>query len=300
MPKGPFPPALVKAIAITALLAAAACTPPSYPGYPIPRPLPLFGQQPADALNRLAADIAQTAPDTELLAAAPGSSNCGPVNTPVVRGLFPERVLFATASDQPAADAAGTLKLLADLVSRDAPGSELTVLGHTDAVGSDAYNMDLSRRRALTVLRALAADGLAADHLSAVAIGKRQPIDSNDTPEGRARNRRVEFLISGCLAANLGAVRAQPSPGFGTNTPVDVMRLSPSAEQGLATVDRVSLRQPEGDQPISATLAPAPSLQPPALQPPATVARPAPAPHYQPKTLSPAAQRNPLGPAVPF
>lgn len=296
MPKGEIRSVLGKvAINAAALWAVAACTPVAESRHP--QPLPMTGPAPGQGLDRLAAALMRVIPDTKVLAA---SASCGPAGTLVIRGVFPEQVLFTTASDQPTPDAAEALDLLAERIRRDAPQAELTVLGHTDAVGSDAYNMDLSRRRALHVLRGLVERGLAPAQLSAVAIGKRQPVAANDTPEGRMRNRRVEFLISGCLSANLGVVRAQASAGFKAGGPVDVMRLDPASPYGLSTIDRISLRSFDGGEPTPAVVAPARSGQPSALRPPARVARPAPAPHYQPRALSPDAQRNPLGPAVPF
>jgi OOP family OmpA-OmpF porin len=69
---------------------------------------------------------------------------------------------------------------------------ELVLEGHTDSRGSDAYNADLSTRRAEAVKRKIAADyGIASDRISAVGYGESRPIATNDTDEGRARNRRV-------------------------------------------------------------------------------------------------------------
>jgi len=64
--------------------------------------------------------------------------------------------------------------------------------GHTDSRGSDAYNIDLSTRRAAAVKQKLAADyGIDAERISSVGYGESRPIASNQTDEGRARNRRV-------------------------------------------------------------------------------------------------------------
>ena len=69
---------------------------------------------------------------------------------------------------------------------------ELVLEGHTDSRGSDDYNADLSDRRAKAVKAKLAADyGIAASRISAIGYGESRPIDSNDTDDGRARNRRV-------------------------------------------------------------------------------------------------------------
>ena len=69
---------------------------------------------------------------------------------------------------------------------------DLVLEGHTDSVGSDKYNMSLSDRRAKAVKAKLVADyGIPAERVSAVGYGESRPIDTNDTDEGRARNRRV-------------------------------------------------------------------------------------------------------------
>ena len=65
------------------------------------------------------------------------------------------------------------------------------VAGHTDSVGSDAYNQRLSERRANAVRDRLIADGIPAAQITAVGYGESRPKASNDTEEGRAENRRV-------------------------------------------------------------------------------------------------------------
>jgi OOP family OmpA-OmpF porin len=67
------------------------------------------------------------------------------------------------------------------------------IAGHSDSVGSDDYNDRLSQARAQSVMRYLAGRGLDRERMTARGYGERQPIDTNDTDEGRARNRRVEF-----------------------------------------------------------------------------------------------------------
>jgi outer membrane protein OmpA-like peptidoglycan-associated protein len=76
----------------------------------------------------------------------------------------------------------------------DNPGWKLNVEGHTDNIGGDAYNLDLSKRRAAAVKQALVSRyHVAADRLSTDGYGASHPIETNDTLEGRARNRRVEL-----------------------------------------------------------------------------------------------------------
>ena len=75
------------------------------------------------------------------------------------------------------------------------PDMKFSVEGHTDDVGDDASNLDLSNRRAQSVLNALVDMGIAKDRLSAIGFGEAIPIEDNATPEGRAMNRRVEFVV---------------------------------------------------------------------------------------------------------
>jgi len=69
------------------------------------------------------------------------------------------------------------------------------VEGHTDSVGSDAYNMKLSKRRADAVRSYLVDHGVSASRISTEGYGKRRPVASNDTADGRAQNRRVELHV---------------------------------------------------------------------------------------------------------
>lgn len=71
----------------------------------------------------------------------------------------------------------------------------IEVAGHTDSVGSDQYNYDLSRRRANTVASYLSGKGVSQQRMEIVAAGETRPIASNDTEDGRARNRRVEITL---------------------------------------------------------------------------------------------------------
>jgi len=69
------------------------------------------------------------------------------------------------------------------------------VVGHTDSIGSDAYNLKLSKRRADAVAKYLSSHGVNASRLKTEGAGKSQPVASNDTPDGRAQNRRVELHV---------------------------------------------------------------------------------------------------------
>ena len=73
------------------------------------------------------------------------------------------------------------------------PELSVAVEGHTDAVGSDAYNQKLSERRAASVKSYLEAQGIAPSRIEAVGFGESRPVADNDTEMGRAKNRRVEI-----------------------------------------------------------------------------------------------------------
>ncbi|HEY5916002.1 MAG TPA: OmpA family protein [Chryseolinea sp.] len=75
------------------------------------------------------------------------------------------------------------------------PTMQIEISGHTDSAGPDQYNMSLSERRAKSVVQYLGGKSVAKDRMTVVFFGESQPVETNDTPEGRKRNRRVEFKI---------------------------------------------------------------------------------------------------------
>ena len=101
---------------------------------------------------------------------------------------------FASATLNPASDPA--LKTVAELLRRH-QGWTIRVEGHTDSIGGDRYNRDLSQRRAEAVRAALVERfGAAPGRLTATGFGATRPVETNATLEGRARNRRVELVRS--------------------------------------------------------------------------------------------------------
>ena len=77
-----------------------------------------------------------------------------------------------------------------------ANGSSITVDGHTDSTGAEGYNQALGLQRALTTSDGLIADGVEKNRLVIRSFGESEPIASNATPEGRAKNRRSEIWAS--------------------------------------------------------------------------------------------------------
>jgi outer membrane protein OmpA-like peptidoglycan-associated protein len=90
------------------------------------------------------------------------------------------------------------------------PGLSLQVEGYTDSVGSDQVNQQLSERRADTVRDFLITQGVAGSAVSAQGFGKANPVASNDTPDGRQKNRRVQLVVNG---AEIGKAAPGAAPG---------------------------------------------------------------------------------------
>jgi OOP family OmpA-OmpF porin len=92
-------------------------------------------------------------------------------------------------------EATGLLERIAVVIGR-CPEATIEVAGHTDAAGSDSFNQDLSERRATAVVEYLVRDGaIPAARLKPVGFGASKPLASNDTEDGKARNRRIEFTV---------------------------------------------------------------------------------------------------------
>ena len=90
------------------------------------------------------------------------------------------------------------------------PGLVLQIEGHTDSVGGDEFNQQLSERRAGSVREFLAEQGVSPSSITARGFGKTQPVASNETAEGRQRNRRVELVVNGDAIGNTATASAAP------------------------------------------------------------------------------------------
>ena len=125
--------------------------------------------------------LAESAPDFSAVIAAAGKY--------VTHGIY-----FDTDSDRLKPESAPVIKQVAAALEKN-PALKLEIDGYTDSVGEANHNLDLSKRRAQAVQSVLAAQfGIDTSRLSANGMGAGNPIGSNDTAEGRAANRRVEFV----------------------------------------------------------------------------------------------------------
>ncbi len=104
------------------------------------------------------------------------------------------------------------------------PGLNMQIEGHTDSVGGDGYNVRLSEQRADSVKDFLGEQGVSLSSITAQGFGKAEPVATNDTPEGRQRNRRVEIVVNGDAIGTSTTATARPSdqssaPASVTNLP---------------------------------------------------------------------------------
>lgn len=108
---------------------------------------------------------------------------------------MPSNITFATDQDAVKSSFYSTLNSVA-LVLKKYNRTLVDVYGHTDNVGSDNYNYDLSQRRALSVANYLSTQGVDNRRFAVTGFGESRPVASNATEEGRAENRRVEIQLS--------------------------------------------------------------------------------------------------------
>lgn len=110
-------------------------------------------------------------------------------------------LLFETGKSDLKGGASGNLNKLAAFLN-EYPDRSVLIEGHTDNVGSDETNFNLSQRRANSVQSYLVANGVAASRLRTSGLGEGSPVAGNDTATGRQQNRRVEIIISNASTAS--------------------------------------------------------------------------------------------------
>jgi OmpA-OmpF porin, OOP family len=122
-----------------------------------------------------------------------------PVDPTVCQQLFSEllakgKIRFEPRRASIDQDSAGLLDRLIETAMR-CPSADVEIAGHTDADGEDAFSQALSEKRAQAVMDYLVKAGLPASRFTAIGYGSSQPVASNDTDEGKAQNRRIDFLV---------------------------------------------------------------------------------------------------------
>ena len=135
-------------------------------------------------MDKQAAEIEQTVPDAKVERVGEGI---------VVE--FSSAVLFGFDQSDLSAEAKGNLDKLVKVLNTY-PDTNIEVQGHTDSKGSETYNQNLSVKRATSVSDYLAANQITSNRITTKGFGETLPEYDNETEEGRAQNRRVEFLIT--------------------------------------------------------------------------------------------------------
>ena len=133
--------------------------------------------------------------DRQVAAAPPPPPPPAPAPPPVQKKIVLRGVNFDFNKANIRSDAAPILKEAAGILKEN-PNLKVSVEGHTDAKGTDDYNLKLSMRRAAAVKAFLVQEGVAEARLSTRGLGESQPVASNETDDGRAQNRRVELKVS--------------------------------------------------------------------------------------------------------
>lgn len=128
---------------------------------------------------------------------------------PALHLAWENETFFDTGEDRLLDQILPVIDLVASALNRDIGDTNLYVVGHTDSRGNATYNESLSLRRARSVVQRLADAGVPRNQISYTGMGERQPVATNQTAEGRSRNRRVEFLISAFREVNLALVRSR-------------------------------------------------------------------------------------------
>lgn len=135
-------------------------------------------------------DIDDLCPSTKGLAKFQGCPIMKDVLNSAMKGVF-----FETGSSKIKSKSLPVLNQLVQVMKNN-PKAKLTIDGHTDNTGDHDLNVKLSKERAASVKAYLVSKGISADRMTSNGYGPDKPMDTNDTPAGRANNRRVEFTVT--------------------------------------------------------------------------------------------------------
>ncbi len=136
-------------------------------------------------MDKQAKEIKETLPGAEVERVGEG-----------IKITLPESIVnFAFDSSDLSLEAKDNLDKLSQVLINN-PDTNINIYGYTDSVGKDDYNKNLSQRRANAVKSYLSQKGVPSSRLFSMGMGEADPVASNDTDMGRAKNRRVEFAIT--------------------------------------------------------------------------------------------------------
>lgn len=145
-------------------------------------------------VNDIQVDAASATPATPARPSPAPAGQCATLQAHVT-GLLRTPITFATDGFTLAPDSQRLVGRIADTL-KACPGAKVAVVGYTDNTGDDAINVPLSASRAKSVAGVLVSDGVASGGVTSQGAGSARPVAGNDTPAGRAQNRRVEITVS--------------------------------------------------------------------------------------------------------
>jgi outer membrane protein OmpA-like peptidoglycan-associated protein len=128
-------------------------------------------------------------------ASAPKAAVCPLVCLEGEQIVLGRPIEFEADRDTVLPESLGVIAEVARLLAAHPEIQRVLVAGHTDMVASAEYSLDLSRRRATSVMQALIRNGVAPERLRSEGFGKTRPLEKGDDPEGRRKNRRIELTI---------------------------------------------------------------------------------------------------------
>jgi OmpA-OmpF porin, OOP family len=151
------------------------------------------------AAAQIRADLAKDLQGWQVKADISVKPASAPVDATVCQQLFSDllakgKIRFESGRAAIDPDSAGLLDRLIETAMR-CPTTNIEIAGHTDGDGEDGFNQALSEKRAQAVVDYLVKAGLPASRFTAMGYGSSQPVASNDTEEGKAQNRRIDFLV---------------------------------------------------------------------------------------------------------
>ncbi|RKR00443.1 OmpA family protein [Maricaulis maris] len=168
-----------------------------------------------------------------------------PADIPVLQVIFDQQIFFEFDQTVIRPEAEDVIQVISESLQHEPPDVVLFIAGHTDAFGTQAYNYDLGVRRADAVATELARRGVYQGEIYRVSFGESVPVASNSTADGRALNRRVEFLFGSkreALAIWLEAQEIAPC------SDTDLGGIADCREQVVFSVEPVSVRFPSQRQ----------------------------------------------------
>lgn len=204
------------------------------------------------------------------------------------------KISFGSNGVDPTSSSQGALKQLANFLNKK-PEIAVRIEGHSDSVGSDQSNLDISQKRADRAKEILVTAGVAAERLEAVGMGDKYPVASDTTSDGQEKNRRIEFSVMGSMAPSVAPVAAPIAAQAEPVAPAMPMPVAPVPPTPIAPSYPSAPSYPAASAYPTAPSYPAASAYPTTPAYPPQTPSPYPIPQPAPSPVSP----TPMAPSYP-